>query len=35
MTCPANAFVTGDGLLTLDPGDSVTHTWGIHVIDGW
>jgi aldose 1-epimerase len=34
MTCPANAFVTGDGLLTLDPGDSVTHTWGIHVIDG-
>jgi aldose 1-epimerase len=33
MTCPANAFVTGDGLLTLDPGDSVTHTWGIHVIE--
>ena len=33
MTCPANAFVTGNGLLTLDPGDSVTHTWGINVID--
>jgi len=33
MTCPANAFVTGEGLLTLDPGDSVTHTWGIHVIE--
>ena len=33
MTCPANAFVSGEGMLTLDPGDSVTHTWGIHVID--
>jgi len=32
MTCPANAFVTGDGLLTLAPGDSVTHTWGIQVL---
>ncbi len=32
MTCPANAFVTGDGLLTLAPGDSVTHTWGIAVL---
>ncbi|MGN6795908.1 MAG: aldose 1-epimerase family protein [Streptosporangiaceae bacterium] len=29
MTCPANAFVSNDGLLTLAPGDSVTHTWGI------
>jgi aldose 1-epimerase len=33
MTCPANAFVSGDGLLTLAPGDSVTHTWGIQVLD--
>ena len=32
MTCPANAFVSGDGLLTLAPGDSVTHTWGIAVL---
>lgn len=32
MTCPANAFVTGEGLLTLAPGDSVTHTWGIAVL---
>ncbi len=32
MTCPANAFVSGDGLLTLTPGDSVTHTWGIAVL---
>jgi len=29
MTCPPNAFVTGDGRLTLAPGDSVTHHWGI------
>jgi aldose 1-epimerase len=31
MTCPANAFVTGQDLLTLAPGDSVAHTWGIEV----
>ncbi len=29
MTCPPNAFVTGDDLLVLEPGDTVTHTWGI------
>jgi aldose 1-epimerase len=29
MTCPANAFVTGDDLLILEPGQVVTHTWGI------
>jgi aldose 1-epimerase len=29
MTCPPNAFVTGDDLLILEPGDTVTHTWGI------
>jgi aldose 1-epimerase len=32
MTCPPNAFVTGDDLLTLAPADSVTHTWGISVL---
>lgn len=32
MTCPANAFVTGNGLLTLQPGDSVSHSWGIRVL---
>jgi aldose 1-epimerase len=32
MTCPANAFVSGDGLLTLAPDDSVTHTWGIRLL---
>ena len=31
MTCPPNAFVTGDDLLILQPGDAVTHTWGIQV----
>jgi aldose 1-epimerase len=29
MTCPPNAFVTGTDLLTIDPGASVTHEWGI------
>ena len=32
MTCPPNAFVTGDDLLTLAPADSVTHSWGIKVL---
>ncbi len=31
MTCPPNAFVSGTDLLMLEPGDSVTHTWGIEV----
>jgi aldose 1-epimerase len=29
MTCPPNAFASGVDLLLLEPGDSVTHTWGI------
>jgi aldose 1-epimerase len=29
MTCPPNAFVTGHDLLVLEPGATVTHTWGI------
>jgi aldose 1-epimerase len=29
MTCPPNAFVTADDLLVLEPGEAVTHTWGI------
>ena len=29
MTCPPNAFVTGEDLLVLRPGETVTHTWGI------
>jgi aldose 1-epimerase len=31
MTCPPNAFATGTDLISLDPGDSVTHVWGIEV----
>jgi aldose 1-epimerase len=31
MTCPPNAFVTGTDVLTLAPGESVTHSWGIQV----
>ena len=31
MTCPPNAFATGTVLIMLDPGASVTHTWGIQV----
>ena len=29
MTCPPNAFRTGDALIGLEPGSSFTSTWGI------
>lgn len=29
MTCPPNAFRSGEGLIRLEPGDSVTSSWGI------
>jgi aldose 1-epimerase len=29
MTCPPNAFRTGVGLIRLEPGATVTSTWGI------
>jgi aldose 1-epimerase len=29
MTCPPNAFRTGDSLIRLEPGGSTTSTWGI------
>jgi aldose 1-epimerase len=32
MTCPPNAFVSGEDLVTLDPGRSITHTWGITLL---
>ena len=32
MTCPPNAFVQGDDVLVLEPGQAVTHTWGIQVL---
>jgi aldose 1-epimerase len=31
MTCPPNAFVTGEDVVRLDPGTSVTTAWGIQV----
>jgi len=29
MTCAPNAFATGDGLITLEPGESSVASWGI------
>jgi aldose 1-epimerase len=29
MTCPPNAFRTGDALIRPEPGSSFTSTWGI------
>lgn len=29
MTCAPNAFASGDGLIILAPGESVTSRWGI------
>ncbi|MGA2830202.1 MAG: aldose 1-epimerase family protein [Streptosporangiaceae bacterium] len=29
MSCPPNAFVTGDSLIVLAPGETVTHHWGV------
>jgi len=29
MTCPPNAFVTGEGVVVLEPGETHTGTWGI------
>ncbi len=29
MTCPPNAFRTGEDLIVLDPGESFTGTWGL------
>ena len=31
MTCPPNAFRTGEGVIVLEPGQSTTAEWGIHV----
>ena len=33
MTCPPNAFASGTDLIMLDPGASVTRTWGIQVTE--
>jgi hypothetical protein len=29
MTCPPNAFVSGEDLIVLPPRDSVTVRWGV------
>ena len=29
MTCPPQAFRSGEAVITLDPGDSVTAQWGL------
>ena len=31
MTCPPNAFRTGEGLRVLEPGESTTASWGLQV----
>jgi len=31
MTAPPNAFVTGEGVLRLEPGDSTTARWGVRL----
>jgi aldose 1-epimerase len=31
MTCPANAFQTGEGLLRVEPGETVASTWGVRL----
>jgi aldose 1-epimerase len=31
MTCPPNAFRTGDGLIRLQPGESLTTRWGVRL----
>jgi aldose 1-epimerase len=31
MTCPPNAFRTREALLVLEPGQSATSAWGIHI----
>jgi aldose 1-epimerase len=33
MTCPPNSFRTGDALIVLEPGESVTGGWGISPTD--
>jgi aldose 1-epimerase len=34
MTCPPNAFRTGESLLRLEPGESVTTAWGLSPTSG-
>jgi aldose 1-epimerase len=34
MTCPPNAFRSGEAVLVLEPGESTTAAWGIHATEG-
>ena len=34
MTCPPNAFVTGEGLIVLQPGESFRGSWVLQVMEG-
>jgi aldose 1-epimerase len=34
MTCPPNAFQSGEGLIRLEPGQSLTTTWGVRLEQG-
>jgi aldose 1-epimerase len=34
MTCPPNAFNTGDGLIVLPPGESFRGSWVLQVVEG-
>ena len=33
MTCPPNAFRTGEDVIRLEPGASVTTTWGLRELE--
>ncbi|MFC1420937.1 aldose 1-epimerase family protein [Streptacidiphilus cavernicola] len=32
MSCPPNAFATGEDLVRLEPGERVSHSWGIRAL---
>src|SRR5262245_16173568 len=32
MTCPPNAFRSGEGVIVLQPGESATATWGVYAV---
>jgi aldose 1-epimerase len=34
MTCPPNAFRTGESVITLEPGETATGAWGITIDEG-
>jgi aldose 1-epimerase len=34
MTCPPNAFTTGEGLIVLEPGESFRGAWRLELVPG-